>query len=151
MVPDLAPVKGLLVTDLARGARLRDERQRTGLSQTAFAELAGASKRAQIRYEQGEPPDADYLSAIAAVGCDVLFVVTGRREKAAPTKEQPVQFTDERRLRLAAEGVFEGLAEIKRKLPPAKLAELIVIAYQLTAGPEQQAKSNVLRLVRAAA
>lgn len=89
---------------------------------------------------------------------DVLYILTGA--KAAPStaqpahsdsQEQPVQITDERRLRLAAEGVFEGLAEIKRKLPPAKLAELIVVAYQLTAGPEQQAKSNVLRLVRAAA
>lgn len=152
MVPNLAPVKGLVVTDLARGERLRDERQRMGLSQTAFAELAGSSKRAQIRYEQGEPPDADYLSEISKAGADVLYVVTGERNQASPrtTEEQPSQLSDQHRLQLAIEAVEEGLSEMRRKLPPAKKAELIVAAYELMAEPEQ-AKNNVIRLVRVAA
>lgn len=72
-----------MVSDLARGERLREERERRALSQTAFAELAGSSKRAQIRYEQGDAPDADYFSALAATGIDVLYILTGARHPAA--------------------------------------------------------------------
>ena len=64
--------------DLSRGARIRDARLKTGLSQTAFAESAGASKRAQIRYEQGEPPSADYLAALDKMGVDVSVILSGR-------------------------------------------------------------------------
>lgn len=62
------------------GDRLRKERERLGMSQTDFAALAGASKRAQIRYEADErSPDATYLAGIAKAGADVLFIVTGKR------------------------------------------------------------------------
>ncbi len=38
----------------------------------------------QINYEKGErKPDAGYLSAIAAMGADVLYIVTGQRSVAA--------------------------------------------------------------------
>lgn len=61
--------------------RLREERERLGLSQEAFSALANAAKRAQIYYEKGERrPDADYLTAIAEAGADVLYILTGRRE-----------------------------------------------------------------------
>lgn len=62
------------------GERLRKERDRLGMSQTDFATLGGASKRAQIRYEAGErSPDADYLAGIAKAGANILFIVTGKR------------------------------------------------------------------------
>lgn len=64
--------------------RLKEERARLGLSQEAFAILANAAKRAQIYYEKGDRrPDADYLSAIADAGADVLYILTGRREGVA--------------------------------------------------------------------
>jgi transcriptional regulator with XRE-family HTH domain len=133
------------------GQRLKEQRDGLALSQEAFGQIAGVGKRAQINYEQGlRVPDADYLAAIAAAGCDVLYVITGRKESATPTQEQLTQFSDQHRLQLAIEAVEEGLAEIKRKLPPAKKAELIVAAYELMAQPEQ-AKNNVIRLVRVAA
>lgn len=77
MVPYMAPVKGSKVPNVERGERIRAARLKAGLSQTAFAEAAGVSKRAQIRYEQGEPPTADYLAAIDAMGVDVSVVLTG--------------------------------------------------------------------------
>jgi transcriptional regulator with XRE-family HTH domain len=50
------------------------------LSQTAFAALAGTSKRAQIRYEAGErSPDADYLARLARHGVKIYWVITGKR------------------------------------------------------------------------
>lgn len=62
------------------GERLKDERTRLGLSQSAFAEIGGVKKLAQINYEKGERfPDALYLSNLAKIGVDVLFIVTGQK------------------------------------------------------------------------
>ncbi len=60
--------------------RLKEERNRLGLTQTAFGALAGVSKDAQLNYERGvRVPDAAYLAQIAAAGVDVLYLLTGRR------------------------------------------------------------------------
>ena len=65
--------------------RLREEREKLRLSQTAIAEIGGVQKRAQINYESGErSPDANYLAAIAAAGADVRYILTGQREGPAP-------------------------------------------------------------------
>lgn len=62
------------------GERLKEERQRLELSQTAFAEIAGVTKKTQMLYESGDrSPDALYLAALAAAGVDVLYVLTGER------------------------------------------------------------------------
>jgi transcriptional regulator with XRE-family HTH domain len=54
------------------------------MSQTQFAGLGEASKRAQINYEQGDStPDASYLAAVSAVGVDIQYVVTGIRSAAS--------------------------------------------------------------------
>ena len=68
-----------LLTRAEVGARLKAERQRLGLNQAAFAGLATVSRRTQASYEAGDgAPSADYLAAMADVGVDVLYVVTGR-------------------------------------------------------------------------
>lgn len=65
--------------------RLREERKRLGLNQTALATLAGVQKGAQVNYEAGErAPNADYLAAIAAAGANVLYILTGERNGPAP-------------------------------------------------------------------
>jgi len=62
------------------GTRLREERKRLSLTQTALGAVGGVRVQAQLLYEQGKrKPDIDYLSAIAAAGVDVLYVITGRR------------------------------------------------------------------------
>lgn len=64
--------------------RLKEERDRLGHSQTAFAALAGASKHAQINWEKGTAsPNAAALAAWAEAGLDVLYVVTGQRTGGA--------------------------------------------------------------------
>jgi len=66
------------------GERLRNERERIGFNQSDFAEAGGVLKRAQIHYEKNERmPDAGYLSAIAAAGADVLYILTGSRSAPA--------------------------------------------------------------------
>jgi len=60
--------------------RLREERNRTGLNQTDFAAIGGVTKKTQMLYEKGErAPDTNYMSAIAAAGADVLYILTGQR------------------------------------------------------------------------
>lgn len=63
------------------GERLKAERVRLKYSQDAFGDAAGVGKHSQIRYEKGErSPDGDYLAAVATLGADVLFIVTGHRQ-----------------------------------------------------------------------
>lgn len=71
-------------------SRLKDERVRLGLNQTEFAEMAGVQKRAQVNYEAGErSPDAKYLTAIAAAGADVLYILTGQRAGGSAAPPSP--------------------------------------------------------------
>lgn len=66
------------------GVRLREERERLGMAQPAFAAQGGVQKRAQINYESdGRQPDAAYLAAVATIGVDVQYVVTGVHSSAA--------------------------------------------------------------------
>ena len=67
------------------GERLREERERLGYAQPAFAAIAGAKKHAQINWEKGAAfPNAAALAAWSEVGLDVLYVVTGQRSQSAP-------------------------------------------------------------------
>ena len=60
------------------GSRLRQERDRLGLSQKAFGMIGGVEANAQGKYENGDrAPKADYLSRVAERGVDVLYVLTG--------------------------------------------------------------------------
>lgn len=73
------------------GLRLKEERERLNLSQTALAEIGGKKKLAQLKYEQGESsPTAAYLEAVRRVGVDVLYVVTGERtaQQLAPDERE---------------------------------------------------------------
>lgn len=64
----------------AIGERLRAERDRLGLNQEAFGALGGVNRNSQANYEKGiRSPDSDYLSAIAAAGVDVMYILTGQR------------------------------------------------------------------------
>lgn len=70
------------------GSRLREERDRLGLSQDQFAELGGVSKRTQVSWERGDQtPNAEFLSVVAAAGVDVQYVITGRRSQIADATE----------------------------------------------------------------
>ncbi len=70
---------------------MRDERKRTSLSQRAFAERGGVTEKTQVLYEKGErAPDAVYLAQIAAVGVDVLYILTGKRNTSELSGDEEV-------------------------------------------------------------
>lgn len=65
-------------------SRLREERERLGMNQEQFAEIGGAARKSQMRYESGErSPDAEYLVALARSGVDVHYIITGKRDPNA--------------------------------------------------------------------
>jgi transcriptional regulator with XRE-family HTH domain len=60
------------------GKRLRQERKRLKLTQSALGAIGGVEANAQGHYESGQRlPRADYLFRIAAAGVDIGRVVTG--------------------------------------------------------------------------
>lgn len=68
------------IEEKLRGARLREERERLGLTQDAFATACGVRRRAQANYESGErAPGARYLEAAGKIGVDVGYVLDGER------------------------------------------------------------------------
>jgi len=85
--------------------RIKEERERLGYNQTAFAALAGATKHSQINWEKGTAfPNASVLAAWAGVGLDVAYVVTGQRTPSPsalppsppPTPEEQALLSDYR-------------------------------------------------------
>jgi len=66
------------------GLRLREERERLGLSQTALGAIGGVQQNAQFLYEKDQrSPNADYLYALANIGADTHYIVTGQRNTSA--------------------------------------------------------------------
>lgn len=62
------------------GLRLREERERLGLTQTQFAELGNASKRSVTDWEQGKlHPNGEFLALLAEQGADINYIFTGER------------------------------------------------------------------------
>ena len=71
------------------GEILKEERQRLGMNQEDFAAVGGLKRRAQTLYEQDErAPDALYLRALAGIGVDVHYILTGERLQAAVTSDE---------------------------------------------------------------
>lgn len=61
------------------GSRIKAERVRLGCLQSWFAQKGGVAKRTQAAYEAGErSPTPEYLEAIAKIGADIQFIVTGQ-------------------------------------------------------------------------
>jgi transcriptional regulator with XRE-family HTH domain len=60
------------------GARLKQERQRLGMSMHDFAELGEVNRVTQMRYETGvNYPTIEYMYKIGRHGVETLFIETG--------------------------------------------------------------------------
>lgn len=68
------------------GPRLREERTRLKLSQSALGTLGGVETNAQGNYESGaRSPKTDYLLRIAEADVDIYYVLTGVRSRPGDT------------------------------------------------------------------
>ena len=128
--------------------RVKEERLRLGLSQSLFGDLAGVGKHAQIRYEKGErSPDGDYLQAISTAGCDVLYILTGRREVVAGS----APLSADGSYRLAVEIIQEWQIENGKFLPLEKFLRAIDLLVELSDGEPEQLKKHSAQILRLAA
>jgi len=74
------------------GSRLREERDRLGLTQKEFGDIGGVEPNAQGKYESGErTPKASYLANVARQGVDVLYVLTGERTPIPADRLSPAE------------------------------------------------------------
>lgn len=70
------------------GDRLREERARLKLNQTELGSAVGAAKRTVVDWEKGRTaPSSAQMAALSGMGCDVLYILTGRRQPAAALRE----------------------------------------------------------------
>ena len=130
------------------GRRLAAVREHVGLSQEAFAEALGVSKRAYIHYERGErePPAGLFKSIYDLYDIDYLWLMSGTDPEPQQAGVEGVDF------RLIAAIVTElerQLAALGRKMKDEHKARVIRALYQL--GREHgrvtaEAISNVLQL-----
>ncbi|PHM36181.1 transcriptional regulator [Xenorhabdus mauleonii] len=64
------------------GNRIKEERERLGLSKMDFAHLTGYPGHVQTSYERDEiMPEGMYLQEITKHGCDTLYIITGHKER----------------------------------------------------------------------
>jgi len=60
--------------------RIKEERERLGLSQSKFGSIAGVSKQTVITWEKGNTsPTAVQLNEMSSFGLDAMYVLLGRR------------------------------------------------------------------------
>lgn len=112
----------VLVTKMSLGERLREERERLGFSQADFAELVGASRKSQIRWEKDESaPSADSISLWANVGLDVLYLITGQAQKSS-SKTQKSSEIDEILLGKIVHKLDLLAKQANRRWTPSELA-----------------------------
>ena len=87
---------------LARGKRVREERQRLGMNQPSFARAIGVDRTAVTSVEAGRiflRPDK--LANAASIGVDIAYVITGRRATPALSIFGASLLTDDARQQVA--------------------------------------------------
>ncbi|MFS7242291.1 helix-turn-helix domain-containing protein [Serratia proteamaculans] len=104
------------------GARLREERNRLGLTQAELAEIVGIHKNSQGNYENDvKSPDSKYLSMVAEHGIDILYVVTGVKTPQPDVSVEELKLIENYRAmddaaRLNIQAVGDSFAQSKPKI-----------------------------------
>ncbi|WP_216891475.1 helix-turn-helix domain-containing protein [Pseudomonas putida] len=100
------------------GSRLREERERLGLSQEDFGARVGVSRGTQQKYELAGAYSIDlkYLAAIETVGADASYVLTAFRtlveglsadEASVLDQFRSIPSTDQRAVRLLLQAMVD--------------------------------------------
>ena len=135
----------ILLMESALPDRLRDAIGDESV--TAFGRRCGIGEATLRKYFKGTLPNIENLIAIAdAANVSIEWLAAGRGPKqrgaAQPPAPAPAVQLDTRILTRAVTAVQEGLAGLKRPLPPDKHAALIMAAYELILEDEQQAAAE---------
>lgn len=136
--------------------RLKEERERLGLTQPEFAEAAGAAKRTLIEWEKGSTsPNAVQISALSFVGVDVLYVLTGQRSKNVASQSNPKSFSgltsppiDPERLSRIVEMLETAARQVGRKWQVKKLVAVAAEVYNVLADEPALDEPKVERILK---
>ena len=111
------------------GARLREERQRLGLTQDAFGGEAGVTRLTQSKYEKGESsPNVHYLTLIEEMAADINYLLTGNKRSNEISVDVHGKYAD-----LACDIILELEVMINAKgvkLTPLTKAQLVATIYR---------------------
>lgn len=100
------------------GERVKQERERLGLTIPQFAEMAGAKKNTVIDWQKDvSSPPAAKLAALATIGVDVQFVITGVRSASALAPDE-IQLVEQYRA-MDVETKRRTMAMVYGGTPPA--------------------------------
>lgn len=93
------------------GNRLRDERERLGLSQAEAGAMAGVSREMWGRYERGALPGGEVFVLLGSTEMDVLYIITGQRSQPlASSPDEEMLMGAYRRASLAQKQAILGAA-----------------------------------------
>lgn len=130
------------------GERLKEERNKKGLSQAAFGEAMGVGKHSQINYESDKRrPDADYLLAAAEQGVDIGYLLRGEAD-AAKSEDKLI---DAELMDHIIERLEAMAKELNKQWPAYKLMRTAVQVYNFVQEGDDvdtdEKMDRVLRLV----
>ncbi|MCU7123644.1 helix-turn-helix domain-containing protein [Salmonella enterica] len=95
------------------GLRIKEERERLGLTQQSMADAVGAAKRTVIDWEKDRTsPTAVQLSALSSMGMDVLYIVTGQRAIPVTAPDKVENLSPEKQKLLDA---FDNMSADQRR------------------------------------
>ena len=104
-------------------ARIRQERERLGMTQAAFGELAGLGRATQIFYENNDrQPDTKYFQKLRERGIDVDYLQTGQRSRSMYNDAEWLHFKNEILWASFSATVKIGLSEASAASVDASLA-----------------------------
>jgi|TARA_A100001518_G_scaffold309_1_gene276 transcriptional regulator with XRE-family HTH domain len=126
------------------GDRLKEERERLGLNQTALAQIGGVGKTTQIKYEKGtSSPDSAYLSAVSKEGVDIFYVLQGQRFAPPSGVDGGENATiDVAQLVRIVERLDAIATEAGKRLPATKLIEIAADVYNYLQQEEEGAQDD---------
>lgn len=113
---------------LGFGMRLKEERKRLGLNQAELAQVGGVGRLAQLQYEsEATAPTTRYLSAIGAIGVDLVYLVANIRLEADGLGAEQRERVERR--------AFEWVETCAESQPGEKMsAEARRLLYQIIRG-----------------
>ena len=68
------------------GNRLREERERLGLTQAEAGALVGVSREMWGKYERGALPGGEVLVSLGSGEMDILYILTGQRSQPVESR-----------------------------------------------------------------
>lgn len=134
------------------GLRLKEERKRLGLTQEAMGVACGVTKRTQIFYEvDSVGASAAYLTAAYELGADIVYVLTGNRERLA---EPDADLLDAWRsaspsARAAVMAALRGVTPVATAAAPRTSFENTSIGQQISGDVDLRGQKIVVKAPKA--